>query len=51
MEYSSKIEKRSTDLRSILKLSETIVKLATANSVRWYDHVLRRGRSCFEKGI
>ena len=37
-----KIRKRSTDLMMMLGLNETIDQLAMANSVRWYDHVLRR---------
>ena len=35
-----KDRKRSKDL--MLGLNETIDQLAMANSVRWYDHVLRR---------
>ena len=42
MEYSSKIEKRATDLMFPLGLHETIDQLAMANSVRWYCHLLRR---------
>ena len=34
-----------------LILNETIVQLAIANSVHWYDHVLRRGWPCLEKRI
>ena len=34
--------KRSTDLMFMLGLKETIDKLAMANSVRLYGHVLRR---------
>ena len=34
--------KRSTDLLLISGLNEMIDELATANSVRWYGHVLRR---------
>ena len=38
-----KDRKRSTYLMFMLGLTETIDQLAMANSVRWYDHVLRRG--------
>ena len=41
MEYSSKTEKRSTDLMFMLGLNETIDQMAMANSARWYGHVLR----------
>ena len=34
--------KRSTDLMFMLGLKETIDRLAMANSVHWYGHVLRR---------
>ena len=37
-----KHRKRSTDLMSMLCLKETMDQLAIANSVRWYDDVLRR---------
>ena len=37
-----KDRKRSTDLMIMLGLRETIDQLAMANSVHWYDHVLRR---------
>ena len=37
-----KERKRSTDLMFMLGLKETIDQLAMANSVCWYDHVLRR---------
>ena len=37
-----KDRKISTDLMFMSGLSETIDQLATANSVRWYGHVLRR---------
>ena len=37
-----KDRKRSTDVMLMLGLSETIDQLATANSVRWYGHPLRR---------
>ena len=42
MEYSSKIEKKSTDFMFILGLHETIDQLAMPNNVRLYGHVLRR---------
>ena len=45
MEYSSKID-RSTDLMFMLGLSETIDQLTMANSVRLYDHMLRREDGC-----
>ena len=35
-------QKRSTNLMFMLGLHETIDQLAMANSVGWYDHVLRR---------
>ena len=35
-------QKRSTDLMFMQNLNESIDQLAMANSVRWYDHVLRR---------
>ena len=34
--------KRSTDFMFMLGLKETIDQMATANSVCWYGHVLRR---------
>ena len=37
-----KDRKRSTDLMFMLGLKKTIDKLAMANSVRWYGHVLRK---------
>ena len=37
-----KDRKRSTDLMFMLDLSETIDRLAMANHVCWYGHVLRR---------
>ena len=40
--YSSKIEKRSTDLMLMLCWSKTIDQLAIASSVLWYGYVLRR---------
>ena len=35
-------KKRTGDLMEMLGLKETVVQLAKANGVRWYDHVLRR---------
>ena len=40
---------RAKDL--MLCLNETIDRLAIANSVCWYVHVLRRGQSCVQKSI
>ena len=37
-----KDRKRTTDLMFMLGFNETIDKLAMANSVHWYVHVLRR---------
>ena len=37
-----KHRKRSTVLMLMLRLSETIDRLAMENSVRWYGHLLRR---------
>ena len=37
-----KDRKRSTYLMFMLGLKETVVQLAMANSVRWYDHVSLR---------
>ena len=37
-----KDRKRYTDLMFMLGLNETMDQLAMANSVHWYDHVLRR---------
>ena len=37
-----KDRKLSTDLMFMLGVNETIDQLAIANSVHWYDHVLRR---------
>ena len=37
-----KDRKRSNDMMFMLGLSGTIDHLAMANSVHWYDHVLRR---------
>ena len=37
-----KDRKRSTDLMFILDMKETTDKLAMANNVRWYGHMLRR---------
>ena len=37
-----KDSKRFTDLMRMLGLCETLVQLAMANSVRWYEHLLRR---------
>ena len=37
-----KDRKRSTDLMFMLGLNETIEQLDMANSVCWYDNVLRR---------
>ena len=48
MEYSTKIEKISTDFMFMLGLSATIDQLAMASSVRCCRHVLRRGWSCHE---
>ena len=41
-EVQLKDRRTSTDLMSMLSLNETIDQLAMANSVHWYDHVLRR---------
>ena len=43
-----KDRKRPLDLMFMLGLNETMDRLAMANNVRWYDHVLRRadGPSC-----
>ena len=35
-------KKRTEDLMEILGLKETVVKMAKANGMRWYGHVLRR---------
>ena len=35
-------KKRSGDLMEMLGLKEMVVKMAKANRVRWYGHVLRR---------
>ena len=35
-------KKRTDDVTEILGLKETAVKMAKANGVRWYGHVLRR---------
>ena len=37
-----KYKKRSADLTFMLSLNESIDQLVMANSVHWYDHVLRR---------
>ena len=37
-----KDRRRSTDFMLMLGLSDDIDQLAMANSVHWYDHVLRR---------
>ena len=35
-------KKRTEDLLEMLGLKETVVQMAKANGVRWYEHVLRR---------
>ena len=41
--YGQKVvDKKTTEEMDILELKETIDRLATANGVRWYGHVLRR---------
>ena len=35
-------KKRTEDLMEMLGLKETVVQMAKANGVRWYEHVLRR---------
>ena len=37
-----KDRKRANDLMLMMGLNKTIYRLAMANSVRWYGHVLRR---------
>ena len=34
-------KKRTEDLMEMLGLKETVVQMAKANGVRWYEHVLR----------
>ena len=41
-EVQLKNRKRSTDLKFMLRLNETIDQLAMANSVCWHGHVLRK---------
>ena len=40
--YSSRILNRANNFVLMLGLTEAIDQLATANSLRWYGHVLRR---------
>ena len=35
-------KKRTGDIMEMLGLKETVVQMAKANEVRWYEHVLRR---------
>ena len=35
-------KKRTEDLMEMLGLKETVVQMAKANGMRWYEHVLRR---------
>ena len=35
-------KKRTEDLMEMLGLKETVVQMAKANGVRWYEHLLRR---------
>ena len=35
-------KKRTEDLMEIVGLKETVLQMAKANGVRWYEHVLRR---------
>ena len=40
------MDKKSTkDLMQMLDLNETIDQLVKANSVRWYEHVLRKDKN------
>ena len=50
MEYSSEIE-RDMDLLLMLDVKVTVDKLAMANCLSWYGHVLRRADGHVEKGI
>ena len=36
------VDQKTTDQMDQLGLKESINRLATANGVRWYEHVLRR---------
>ena len=43
---------RTEDLMEMFGLKETVVQVAKANGLRWFEHVLRRGDGhVFEKSI
>ena len=46
------MDKKSTiNLLKILDLNETIGQLAKANSVRWYEHILRKHKNNFLRAL
>ena len=42
LNISIDIKKSTKDIMQMLHLNETIDQLSKANSVRWYEHVLRK---------
>ena len=44
-------KKRTEELMEMLVLKETVVQMAMANGVRWYEHVLRRDGHVLRKDL